>query len=144
MNIIGKWKVNKCMHRDGDGNIIYLAQDEYKDVLLKEGADERSIFRSLAVFGKVVEFCEDGELQTLSPIPDNVPQAEIDAAVASGKVVVKGRMVVEGRPSKWKEENGEFLHEAGIDGETHETCWSKIKVIDDNTISCMMLELVRM
>ena len=81
----------------------------------------------------------------LAPIPETVPQEEIDRAAAAGEVELCGSrtMVVERHP--WKEENGKYYYDSGIQGEVmgeEFSPWMEIKETEDG-IEWMICRLVK-
>ena len=107
MNIIGTWKVaevqdvlNKTWRTAGD-----IAADAAAPDYLKEGLAYR------------YSFTEDGQMRVLFPIPEGIPQEQIDAALASGELTLFDEKTMVLETKAWKEEDGKLLFNSGAKGE---------------------------
>ena len=84
-------------------------------------------------------------IKMLSPIPDRAPQEEIRRAAEAGQVQLYDNrtMIVEQRP--YKEENGAYYFDSGIQGEVlgeKVSSWMKIEETEDG-IEWMTYRLVK-
>ena len=72
---------------------------------------------SVRVLRAVVEFTAEGKVLWCIPIPAEVTQEQIDAAIASGELSLNedGLMTLEEKA--WKEENGKLMYDTGAKGE---------------------------
>lgn len=149
MNIVGKWQVAKMMGRDEADNIVWLDKEEYTDFLKRRGSDEETIQQRMVSFDQKIIFTEDKMVEICLPIPPNVSQAEIDAAVAEGAVkIVDGMMIMcasdPDDEMQWKEENGEFFTSEAMNMVTNEMSWGRLKVIDDDTLEFALYLITRL
>ena len=55
----------------------------------------------------LLEVCEDGKLYVLMPLPENVSQEEVEAAVKAGVIKVRDGMMTD-EPCVWQERDGEL------------------------------------
>ena len=110
MNVIGKWKIAAVLTVNDKLEQIWKTVEE-----LAADPDEDSfdieMLESRFIFG------EDGVIKTIIQIPDEVSSEEIEEAVKSGEceIYAPGFITIEKR--NWKEENGKFMFDSGIDGE---------------------------
>ena len=121
MNYIGIWKFHSIgVMRDEE--IVYISGEEY----LKEPmphideTDEEAVAdeireRKIAI-AMQIKICEGGKLYLLTPIPEGVPQEEVDSVIASGELMLVDDMLCE-HPVDWEERNGELWFDTGIEGE---------------------------
>ena len=137
MSYIGTWKFHSIGVMRND-RIEYISGEEY----LKEPmpyineTDEEAVAdelreRSIAV-SMQIKVCEDGKLYLVTPIPEGTPQEELDAAIASGELILIDGMLSQS-PTDWEERNGELWYDTGIEGEIlGEKADSWTKAIDEN------------
>lgn len=130
INLIGKWKVAEMVDFDGETGTIKWAKVE--DILAKDDVDKDTRFmaNTVAVFG------EDGTITMLTPLPEGVSQAEVDAAVKAGQLELRDGMMFMGE-QHWKVEDGKNMSDMGLEGEVlgeKVGPWEEIKEIDENTI----------
>ena len=124
MDIIGTWKVNKVLQM-GDDGFEWRTKEEVKDV---EPDDAFQMFRMMMVFE------EGGKAYAVMPIPEGVPQEEIDAAVAEGKVKLRGDGMAAVGESEWREEAGKFFYKTSTKGEIlgeEIDPWVELKEVED-------------
>ena len=129
MDIIGKWEVSSILSF-GENGPEWLTPDEARQ---KEDFDE-------SILNMFAEFMPDGTLRYMIKLPENVPQEELDNAVASGAEVVGDYLVTQ--KSEWKEENGKYLFNSQIEGEIfgeEVSPWAEISVDDNDEITVMDL-----
>ena len=72
------------------------------------------------MIGMQIEICKDGKLYMLMPLPEGVTKEEVDAAVASGEISMRGGMVSNG-PEKWEERDGVLWYTTALS----EDGWTK-------------------
>ena len=91
----------------------------------------------------VVVFGEDGTITMLTPLPEGVSQAEVDAAVKAGQLELRDGMMFMGE-QHWKVEDGKNMTDTGLEGEVlgeKVGPWEEVKEIDENTIQIMLYRL---
>ena len=52
-----------------------------------------------------IEFCEDGKMYMLMPLPEGVTQEEVDEAVSAGEIILRDGMMTQ-EPGTWEERDG--------------------------------------
>ena len=137
MNLVGIWKVKEALTFGEDGG-KWLSVQECMDN--EEMSDETKSFLS----GRFV-FEPDGSFKIVMAIPEGVPQEEIDRAAAAGQVRLfdSRSMIVEEHP--WKEEDGKYYYDSGIQGEVlgePVSSWMEIQETEDG-IEWMIYRLVK-
>ena len=137
MNLVGIWKVKEALTFGEDGG-KWLSVQECMDN--EEMSDETKSFLS----GRFV-FEPDGAFKIVMDIPEAVPQEEIDRAAAAGQVRLfdSRSMIVEEHP--WKEEDGKYYYDSGIQGEVlgePVSSWMEIQETEDG-IEWMIYRLVK-
>ena len=137
MNLVGIWKVKEALTFGEDGG-KWLSVQECMDN--EEMSDETKSFLS----GRFV-FEPDGSFKIVMDIPEAVPQEEIDRAAAAGQVRLfdSRSMIVEEHP--WKEEDGKYYYDSGIQGEVlgePVSSWMEIQETEDG-IEWMTYRLVK-
>ena len=106
INLIGKWNIVESMQFNDEKGCMEWAKVE--DILAKEDVD-----REIAMLAKsIVLFEEDGNLVFLTPLPEGVSQAEVDAAVAAGQIKLRDGMMLT-QQKHWKVENGKNMADTG-------------------------------
>lgn len=137
INLIGKWNIVESMQFNDEKGCMEWAKVE--DILAKEDVD-----REIAMLIKsIVLFEEDGNLVFLTPLPEGVSQAEVDAAVATGKIKLRDGMMLT-QKNRWKVENGKNMADTGAEGEVlgeKVGPWEEIKEVDENTIELLFYRL---
>jgi hypothetical protein len=79
----------------------------------------------------------------LTPLPEGVSQAEVDAAVKAGQLELRDGMMFMGE-QHWKVEDGKNMTDTGLEGEVlgeKVGPWEEVKEIDENTIQIMLYRL---
>lgn len=138
MNYTGKWKLHSVMVFDDDNMPLYLTPEEYLNSPMPyvDESDEEEVAHEMKerkkLIGMSIKICDDGNLYMLSPLPEGVPQKEIDSAVSAGVIkLVDGAIADE--PKSWELRNGELWFDTGIEGEVYdEEVSSWVKPIDEN------------
>ena len=137
INLTGKWNIVESIQFNDEKGCMEWAKAE--DILAKEDVD-----REIAMLIKsIVLFEEDGNLVFLTPLPEGVSQAEVDAAVAAGKIKLRDGMMLT-QQNHWKVENGKNMADTGAEGEVlgeKVGLWEEIKEVDENTIELMFYRL---
>ena len=137
MNLAGIWNIKEVLSFDENGG-KWISKEEYiNDETVSDEMKEPLFCRIL--------FEADGILKVLAPIPQHIPPEEIDRAAAAGEVQLfdSKTMIVEERC--WKEENGKFYYDSGIQGEVlgeEFSPWMEIKETEDG-IEWMTYRLVK-
>lgn len=134
MKIIGQWKVSAVL-TGVDGTLKWVTREKAEQI---EDFD-------LSMFDAITEFRPDGTVCDLLCIPQDMPQAEIDNAVAAGYEFAGGFLVA-GKHA-WKEEDGKILYNTNINGEIlgeELSPWAEITEDADGNITLMeILRLTR-
>lgn len=134
MKIIGQWKVSAVLS-DVDGTLKWVTREEAEQI---EDFD-------FSMFDAITEFRLDGTVCDLLRIPQDMPQDEIDNAVASGYELA-GDFLVAGKHA-WKEENDKIFYNTNINGEIlgeELSPWAEIAEDTDGNITLMgILRLMR-
>ena len=137
MDIKGLWKADKVLSFDENFDQVWKdAEAILNDPTLDEDDKQAAL--------TVIEIGEDGILRMMIPLPDGISQEEIDAAVEEGEIEVVGDMMVVGK-HEWKEEDGKFFFDSGIQGEVlgeEVSPWEEIIVTDDG-IQLFTFKMVR-
>ena len=137
MNLTGTWKVKEAFSFDEDGG-KWLSFQEYMEN--ENLNDEIKSFLSARFV-----FDPDGSFKMVMAIPENVPQEEIDRAAAAGEIRLfdSRSMIAEEHP--WKEEDGKYYYDSGIQGEVlgePVSSWMEIQETEDG-IEWMIYRLVK-
>ena len=111
MRYVGKWVFHSIgIVADSDEMVYLSAQDYLKSPMpYIDETDEDAVADELrerqSMIGMQIEICEDGKLYMLMPLPEGVTKEEVDAAVASGEISIRGGMMTNGFAS-WEERDG--------------------------------------
>lgn len=137
MNLTGTWKVKEAFSFDEDGG-KWLSFQEYMEN--ENLNDEIKSFLSARFV-----FDPDGSFKMVMAIPETVPQEEIDRAAAAGEIRLfdSRSMIAEEHP--WKEEDGKYYYDSGIQGEVlgePVSSWMEIQETEDG-IEWMIYRLVK-
>ena len=131
-NLLGKWVVAETMQfNDETCKVEWVSVEK---ILAKEDQDKDTIM----LLKTIVVFQEDGSIDFLCPLPEGVSQAEIDAALAAGKLKLQDGMMVMDQ-KHWKEENGKIMADT-VFGEKVGP-WEELKVVDGDMVEMMMYRL---
>lgn len=139
INLIGKWRVAEAVQFNSEKGEMEWAKVE--DVLAKDDLDHEMAM----ILKTVYIFREDGLLEILSPIPEGVSQAEVDAAVKAGQITLKDGMMFMGE-NHWKVESGKNYADTGLEGEVlgeKVGPWEEVKELEDGKIELMLYRLAR-
>ena len=101
MKYIGKWEVSAALSFV-DGKIKWVTREEANSI---EDFD-------LSLFSPIMEFAPDGTLNTLLFVPEEVRE---EAKKQGADIRENGYAVLES--TVWKEEDGKFYYDTGIQGE---------------------------
>lgn len=135
MEIVGKYEVAMALSFNGK-SFELMSKDEVVASLneRKEKGEvrEEEFPMFLQTFEMRKEFTEDHKVRTWMKIPSNVPQEQIDAAIASGELgeVVDGYFSPE-EPKEWKAVDGKYYYNTGEQRETFgevQSPWDELKV----------------
>ena len=137
MNLVGIWKVKE---------VFSLNEDEGKWLSFQECMDNEEMDDETKSFLSArFVFEPDGLFKVVMAIPEGVPQEKIDQAVAAGEIRLfdSRSMIVEEHP--WKEEDGKYYYDSGIQGEVlgePVSPWMEIQETEDG-IEWMAYRLVK-
>ena len=137
MNLVGIWKVKE---------VFSLNEDEGKWLSFQECMDNEEMDDETKSFLSArFVFEPDGLFKVVMAIPEGVPQEEVDRAAAAGEVRLfdSRSMIVEEHP--WKEEDGKYYYDSGIQGEVlgePVSSWMEIQETEDG-IEWMTYRLVK-
>lgn len=136
-NLLGKWLVAETMQFNEEKCSLEWVKVE--DILSKAEVDRETAM----LLNTVVIFQEGGTIDFLCPLPEGVSQAEIDAAIAAGKLKLKDGMMIMDQ-KHWKEEDGKIVTDTGAEGEVFGEKvgpWEELKVVDGDVVEMMMYRL---
>ena len=104
MDALGVWKIRNA--QQFDAATMKLVDKNVDDILADTSIpeDEKQMLRAKFIFK------DDGYVYTALPVPEEMPQEEIDEYLASGEAwLVDGLLGIERK--EWKEEDGKLLVE---------------------------------
>lgn len=120
MSYKGKWKFHSIgMVDDETCERVWLNAEEYLNSPMPyvDETDEEAVADEMKerkrIVGTILEVCENGELYMLMPLPENVSEEEVAAAVAAGVIKVRDGMMTD-EPIAWQEREGELWVEMGM------------------------------
>ena len=111
MRYVGKWVFHSIGAVTDSDEMVYLSTEDFLKSPMPyiDETDEEAVANELrerkTMIGMQIEICEDGKLYMLMPLPEDATKEEIDAAVASGEISMRGGMMVNGSES-WEERDG--------------------------------------
>ena len=106
--------------------MVYLDAEDYLKSSMPyiDETDEEAVSDELRdrknMIGMQIEICDDGNLYILMPLPEGVTKEEVDAAVESGEISLRGDMIANG-PEQWEERNGVLWYTTSLS----EDGWTK-------------------
>ena len=142
MSITGWYCVKTIKTFTEDRTMAEVTPDEYIAMITKryEGAPElqRELMQAkMTAFAKIL-ISEDGMIKTYSPVPDGIDEAQKAEAIKAGyEFTEDGYFRPNPKEGKaWKEENGEFLYDSGIQGQVmgeNQSSWKSLE-FDGSTV----------
>ncbi len=139
MSIVGKWKLDAVMSFGSDE---YMSVEEFVNELPsyinKDDAEEVAHEKEQRMMQaeSVLDITKEGKIESMMPIPSKYSKEEIDKAVASGDVELRGDMMLVD-VNEWKEEDGKFFFSSGTvsfgDGDP-ETSWDELELVDGKLV----------
>lgn len=142
MEIIGSWKIDEALRYQVSDTGVTQVWQKAAGILADESIDEddKTMLRA------EIAFTEDGKVQWILPLPENVSQEEIDEAAAAGELTLldDGRFVVEEK--EWKEEDGKVMYNTGVKGEVfgeEVSPWIELKE-NNGTVEIMTYRIVKL
>jgi len=126
MRYIGKWFFHSIgIVSDSDEMVYFGAEDYLKSPMpYIDETDEDAVADELRERNSMtqmqIEICDDGKLYMLMPLPEGVAKEELDTAVASGEISIRGGMMASGCAS-WEERDGALWYTT----ELSEDGWTK-------------------
>ena len=139
MEILGTWKIKTA--QTFDAATMKLVEKNVEDILADTSISDDD---KQMLYAKFI-FKDDGFVYTTLPIPEDMPQEEIDEYIASGEAwIVDGMLGIERK--EWKEEDGKFRFNSGTKGEVLGEAidpWMDIAVNDDGSIKFFTYVLVK-
>ena len=139
MDVIGVWKIKSA--QQFDAATMKLVDKNVDDILADESIDdgEKQMLRAKFIFK------DDGFVYTALPIPEGMPQDEIDEYLESGEAwLVDGLLAIERK--EWKDDGGVVKFNSGTKGEVLGEAidpWMAIKQNDDGSIKFFTYTLVK-
>ena len=106
MNLIGKWKVKELPVYPEPGKMIFVAVEDFPKYITDE--DLLNDYMQQASF--IYEFCEDGTVETMMPIPEEM----MEKAKEQGAKIKGNYGVID--TTVWKEEDGKIFYDTKING----------------------------
>ncbi len=126
MRYVGKWVFHSIGAVTDSDEMVYLSTEDFLKSPMPyiDETDEEAVANELRerknMIGMQIEICKDGKLYMLMPLPEGVTKEEVDAAVASGEISMRGGMVSNG-PEKWEERDGVLWYTTALS----EDGWTK-------------------
>lgn len=137
MSYVGKWVFHSIGTVADSDEMVYLGAEDYLKSPMPyiDETDEEAVADELrerkTMIGMQIEICEDGKLYMLMPLPEDATKEEIDAAVASGEIHLRGGMIA-GGPESWEERDGVLWYTTDLS----EDGWTKGS--DEDGFVCFM------
>lgn len=137
MRYVGKWVFHSIGAVTDSDEMVYLSTEDYLKSPMPyiDETDEEAVANELrerkTMIGMQIEICEDGKLYMLMPLPEDATKEEIDAAVASGEIHLRGGMIAGGLES-WEERDGVLWYTTDLS----EDGWTKGS--DEDGFVCFM------
>ena len=122
MSYSGNWIFHSIASVNENDEMVFLSADEFLNSPMPyvDASDDEAVAEELMerrrMIGSQIKICDDGKLYLLMPLPDGVSQEEVDAAVASGEILLVDGMMTD-RPLHWEERGGELWYDTGMEGE---------------------------
>ena len=126
MSYVGKWTFHSIGIVTDSDEMVYLCAEDYLKSSMPyiDETDGEAVSDELRerknMIGMQIEICKDGKLYMLMPLPEDATKEEVDAAVASGEISMRGDMVSNG-PEKWEERDGVLWYTTALS----EDGWTK-------------------
>lgn len=148
MDFIGLWKVHSIASYTDDGMVFMPVEDYLNAPIPSYITDAESVEGEMADRRKnasaIMKICDDGMIYNLMPIPEGVPQEEIDSAVEAGYVKLVDGMIA-GQAMPWEIRDGELWYNTGdeieIMGEAKES-WFRASG-EDGIITIMSIKFIK-
>lgn len=137
MRYVGRWVFHSIGAVTDSDEMVYLSTEDYLKSPMPyiDETDEEAVANELrerkTMIGMQIEICEDGKLYMLMPLPEDATKEEIDAAVASGEIHLRGGMIAGGLES-WEERDGVLWYTTDLS----EDGWTKGS--DEDGFVCFM------
>ncbi len=137
MRYVGKWVFHSVGAVTDSDEMVYLSTEDFLKSPMPyiDETDEEAVANELrerkTMIGMQIEICEDGKLYMLMPLPEDATKEEIDAAVASGEIHLRGGMIA-GGPESWEERDGVLWYTTDLS----EDGWTKGS--DEDGFVCFM------
>ena len=137
MRYVGKWVFHSIGAVTDSDEMVYLSTEDFLKSPMPyiDETDEEAVANELRerknMIGMQIEICEDGKLYMLMPLPEDATKEEIDAAVASGEIHLRGGMIA-GGPESWEERDGVLWYTTDLS----EDGWTKGS--DEDGFVCFM------
>jgi len=137
MRYVGKWVFHSIGAVTDSDEMVYLSTEDFLKSPMPyiDETDEEAVANELRerknMIGMQIEICEDGKLYMLMPLPEDATKEEVDAAVASGEIHLRGGMIA-GGPESWEERDGVLWYTTDLS----EDGWTKGS--DEDGFVCFM------
>ena len=137
MRYVGKWVFHSIGAVTDSDEMVYLSTEDFLKSPMPyiDETDEEAVANELRerknMIGMQIEICEDGKMYMLMPLPEDATKEEVDAAVASGEIHLRGGMIA-GGPESWEERDGVLWYTTDLS----EDGWTKGS--DEDGFVCFM------
>lgn len=110
MDCIGTWKIKEVLKFNENFERVWTDVDDIlADETLEDSAKQMMVMQ--------VIFSEDGLIRMVMPLPEGIPQEELDEALASGELKLWDEKTMLLEEHSWKMENGKLMYDTGMKGE---------------------------
>lgn len=118
MGIAGDYRFHSMLSLDED-ETKYLTAEELINKPAPEDMDpefaEHEKAETIAMTKTILRIHDDGTLKIMQPIPEGVSQEEVDAAIASGEILVEDGYIYD-KVLQWEDRDGVIYYNTGIEG----------------------------
>lgn len=118
MDYTGIYKVDMIhtpVPTDDGFDVVWADKDQY--MAMGDTSDPHEMREREQMFSCLLKVDEDGHCYTMVAIPDDVPQEEIDKAIADGAKVIDGTYLIMDEGTPWEMRGEDFYTCSGMDGE---------------------------
>lgn len=132
-DVIGRWRIQEVLRFNDAFERIWVSREEVLADDTLDDSEKQTLTMEMIFTG-------DGVLKMVMPLPEGIPQEELDAALQSGELSLYDdkTMILEEHP--WKCEDGKLLYDTGMKGEVFGeavSSWDELK--EENGMLRMMM-----